>query len=91
MVCRLLVYDAEGVVEQGLACPKAYLADNDEYRAIVGNLLHIEAGTPSSADESPSPWWADLPPGGKGRSDSSSTSSPSDPQPVWPATGDRHQ
>jgi hypothetical protein len=38
MVCRLLAYNAELDLARHL---NAYLADNDEYRAITRNLLHL--------------------------------------------------
>lgn len=38
MVCRLLAYNAELDLARHL---NTYLADNDEYRAIAHNLLHL--------------------------------------------------
>jgi len=38
MVCRLLAFNAEAWLAEHLG---AYLADADEYRAIMRNLLHL--------------------------------------------------
>jgi hypothetical protein len=38
MVCRLLAYNAELDLARAL---NTYLGDNDEYRAITRNLLHL--------------------------------------------------
>ena len=38
MVCRLLAYNAELDLARAL---NTYLSDNDEYRAITRNLLHL--------------------------------------------------